>query len=46
LILVGAVCPPPISLEQALDFGLYRIRAVLNEGGDEVIDLAMTNLIR
>jgi pyruvate dehydrogenase (quinone) len=38
--------PPKISLEQALGFSLYMIRAVLSGRGDEVIDLAMTNLIR
>jgi hypothetical protein len=27
-------------------FGLYLIRAVLNERGDEVMDLAKTNLFR
>ena len=38
--------PPTISLEQALGFSLYLIRAVLSGRGDEVIDLAMTNLTR
>src|ERR1700723_3767323 len=38
--------PPTISLEQALGFSLYMIRAVLSGRGDEVIDLAKTNLIR
>ena len=38
--------PPTISLDQALGFGLYMIRAVLSGRGDEVIDLARTNLIR
>ena len=38
--------PPTISLEQALGFGLYLIRAVLSGRGDEVIDLARTNLTR
>jgi pyruvate dehydrogenase (quinone) len=38
--------PPTISLEQALGFSLYLIRAVLSGRGDEVIDLAMTNLVR
>jgi pyruvate dehydrogenase (quinone) len=38
--------PPTISLEQALGFSLYMIRAVLSGRGDEVIDLATTNLIR
>jgi len=38
--------PPTITLDQALGFSLYLIRAVLNGRGDEVIDLARTNLFR
>jgi len=38
--------PPTINLEQAFGFSLYLIRAVLNGRGDEVIDLATTNLVR
>jgi pyruvate dehydrogenase (quinone) len=38
--------PPTISLEQAVGFSLYMIRAVLSGRGDEVIDLAKTNLVR
>src|SRR6201987_146515 len=38
--------PPTINLEQALGFSLYMIRAVLSGRGDEVIDLAKTNLMR
>jgi pyruvate dehydrogenase (quinone) len=38
--------PPTISAEQALGFGLYMIRAVMNGRGDEVIDLATTNVFR
>lgn len=38
--------PPTISTEQALGFSLYLIRAVLSGRGDEVIDLAQTNLLR
>jgi pyruvate dehydrogenase (quinone) len=38
--------PPTISKEQALGFSLYMIRAVLNGRGDEILDLAMTNLFR
>jgi len=38
--------PPTIDLEQALGFSLYLIRAVLSGRGDEVIDLAKTNLMR
>jgi pyruvate dehydrogenase (quinone) len=36
--------PPTITKEQAVGFSLYMIRAVLNGRGDEVIDLARTNL--
>lgn len=36
--------PPTISVEQALGFSLYMIRAVMNGRGDEIIDLAKTNL--
>ena len=38
--------PPTISAEQALGFSLYLVRAVLSGRGDEVIDLARTNLMR
>ena len=38
--------PPTITLDQALGFSLYMIRAVLSGRGDEVIDLAKTNLMR
>jgi pyruvate dehydrogenase (quinone) len=38
--------PPTITAEQALGFSLYMIRAVLSGRGDEVIDLAKTNLFR
>src|ERR1700742_827112 len=38
--------PPTISLEQVLGFSLYMIRAVLSGRGDEVVDLAKTNLMR
>jgi len=36
--------PPTITMGQAMGFSLYMIRAVLNGRGDEVIDLAKTNL--
>jgi pyruvate dehydrogenase (quinone) len=36
--------PPSISASQALGFGLYLTKAVLNGRGDEIIDLAKTNL--
>ncbi len=38
--------PPTITAEQALGFSLYMIRAVFSGRGDEVIDLAKTNLMR
>lgn len=38
--------PPTITFEQAKGFGLFALRAVLNGYGDEIIDLAMVNLIR
>jgi pyruvate dehydrogenase (quinone) len=38
--------PPTITPEQALGFSLYMVRAVLSGRGDEVIDLAVTNLLR
>ncbi|HWF47251.1 MAG TPA: ubiquinone-dependent pyruvate dehydrogenase [Bryobacteraceae bacterium] len=38
--------PPTITKEQALGFSLYLVKAVLNGRGDEVIDLARTNLFR
>jgi pyruvate dehydrogenase (quinone) len=38
--------PPTIKLDQAVGFNLWALKAVLNGRGDEVIDLAVTNLIR
>ena len=38
--------PPTITAEQVKGFSLYMIRAVLSGRGDEVIDLAKTNLFR
>jgi pyruvate dehydrogenase (quinone) len=38
--------PPTITAEQVKGFSLYMIRAVLSGKGDEVIDLAKTNLFR
>ena len=37
--------PPTITVEQALGFSLYMMRAVLSGRGDEVIDLAVSNLL-
>jgi pyruvate dehydrogenase (quinone) len=38
--------PPSINLEMAKGFTLYMVRAVVNGRGDELIDLARTNLWR
>ena len=38
--------PPTIALEQAMGFSLYMIKAVLNGKGNEIFDLAKTNLWR
>jgi pyruvate dehydrogenase (quinone) len=38
--------PPTITYEQAKDFGLFMLKAVLNGRGDEIIDLARVNLLR
>jgi pyruvate dehydrogenase (quinone) len=37
--------PPTITVQQALGFSLYMMRAILSGRGDEVIDLAATNLL-
>jgi pyruvate dehydrogenase (quinone) len=38
--------PPTITAEQAKGFTLYMLKAVLSGRGDEVLDLAKTNLWR
>jgi pyruvate dehydrogenase (quinone) len=38
--------PPSIEWDQMIGFSLYMIKAVLNGRGDELIDLAKTNLFR
>jgi pyruvate dehydrogenase (quinone) len=38
--------PPTINLEQIRGFTMYMIKAVLNGRGDEIVDLAKTNLFR
>jgi pyruvate dehydrogenase (quinone) len=38
--------PPAVTLEMAKGFTLYMVRAVMNGRGDELIDLARTNLWR
>ncbi|WHZ21772.1 MAG: Pyruvate dehydrogenase (quinone) [Nitrospira sp.] len=40
------VMPPSIELDQMIGFSLYMIKAVLNGRGDEIIDLAKTNVFR
>jgi pyruvate dehydrogenase (quinone) len=42
-LVVGALT---ITFDQVRGFGLFMIRAVLNGRGDELIDLARTNLLR
>ncbi len=37
--------PPTIGLEEVKGFSLWMIRAVMSGRGDEVIDLAETNLL-
>jgi pyruvate dehydrogenase (quinone) len=36
--------PPTIDFEQAKGFGIYLVKAALNGRGDEILDLARTNL--
>ena len=38
--------PPTIKLEQAIGFNLWALKTVLNGRGNELVDLAVTNLIR
>jgi pyruvate dehydrogenase (quinone) len=38
--------PPSLKLDQIVDFNLYMMKAILNGRGDEIIDLARTNLFR
>ena len=38
--------PPTITLEQATGFGVFMLKAVLSGRGDEIVDLAQTNLFR
>jgi pyruvate dehydrogenase (quinone) len=38
--------PPTIKLEQAVGFNVWALKAVLNGRGNELIDLAVSNLIR
>jgi pyruvate dehydrogenase (quinone) len=38
--------PPTIKLDQAIGFNLWAVKAVMNGRGDEVIDLAISNVLR
>jgi pyruvate dehydrogenase (quinone) len=38
--------PPSLKLDQIVDFNLYMVKAILNGRGDEIVDLAKTNLFR
>src|SRR3984957_14611800 len=38
--------PPTIKLDQAVGFNLWALKAVLNGRGDQLIDLALSNLVR
>jgi pyruvate dehydrogenase (quinone) len=38
--------PPTITLEQVKGFSLYATRAILSGRGDELVDLAVTNVAR
>jgi pyruvate dehydrogenase (quinone) len=38
--------PPAINLEQVTEFSLWALRAVINGRGDEVIEVAKSNLLR
>ncbi|OYX87153.1 MAG: pyruvate oxidase [Rhizobiales bacterium 17-65-6] len=40
------VMPPAIKAEQAIGFSLYAARAIMNGRGDELLELARTNLFR
>lgn len=40
------VMPPKIKAAQVKGFSLYSIRAVMNGRGDELLELAKTNLLR
>jgi pyruvate dehydrogenase (quinone) len=38
--------PPSLKLDQIVDFNLYLVKALLNGRGDEIVDLAKSNLLR
>lgn len=38
--------PPALQFNQVVDFNLYLVKAILNGRGDEIVDLARTNIFR
>jgi pyruvate dehydrogenase (quinone) len=38
--------PPSIKLDQAVGFNLWALKAVMNGRGDELVDLAVSNILR
>jgi pyruvate dehydrogenase (quinone) len=38
--------PPSLKLDQIVDSNLYMVKAILNGRGDEIVELARTNLFR
>ena len=38
--------PPSLTLDEVKGFAVFMIKAVLSGRGDEIIDLAKTNLLR
>ena len=38
------IMPPKVQIDHAKGFSLYMLKAVLNGRGDEVVELARTNL--
>ena len=40
------VMPPSLTLEMTKGFSLYMVKAIMNGRGDEILDLAKTNLWR
>jgi pyruvate dehydrogenase (quinone) len=38
--------PPKTTMEQAKGFGIYLAKAIVNGRGDEIVELARTNLWR
>ena len=38
--------PPSVTVEMAKGFSLYMVKAIMNGRGDEIVDLAKTNLWR